>query len=104
VFETHHLLTGLLFHIQWRYATKDHRLVDKDLPENTIRRGKEIPSLYRYYPVWELSWLPRISPMEWLYTSVSPSSSGSGSQKSSSKEDHCYDRKHSYGKQDEVLL
>jgi uncharacterized membrane protein len=42
VFETHLLLTGLLFHLQWRYATKDHRLVDKDLSENIIRRGKEI--------------------------------------------------------------
>src|SRR5208337_4418445 len=42
VFETHLLLTGLLFHIQWRYATKDHRLVDKDLPDFVIRRGKEV--------------------------------------------------------------
>jgi uncharacterized membrane protein len=42
VFEIHLLLTGLLFHLQWRYATKDHRLVDKDLSETVIRRGKEV--------------------------------------------------------------
>jgi uncharacterized membrane protein len=42
VFEAHLLITGLLFHIQWRYATKNHRLVDPELSEFIIRRGEEI--------------------------------------------------------------
>jgi uncharacterized membrane protein len=40
--EVHLLLTGLLFHLQWRYVTKNHRLVDPSLSSFIIRRGAEI--------------------------------------------------------------
>jgi uncharacterized membrane protein len=42
VLEVHLLLTGLLFHLQWRYATGNHRLVDPALSSFIIRRGNEI--------------------------------------------------------------
>jgi uncharacterized membrane protein len=42
VLEVHLLLTGLLFHLQWRYATGNHRLVDPTLSSFIIRRGNEI--------------------------------------------------------------
>lgn len=42
VLEVHLLLTGLLFHFQWRYVTGNHRLVDPSLSSFIIRRGNEI--------------------------------------------------------------
>ena len=39
VFEVHLLITGMLFHLQWEYATRQHRLVEKSLPAAVIRRG-----------------------------------------------------------------
>jgi len=42
VFEIHLLVTGLLFHLQWRYATDNHRLVDPNLSSFIIRRGREV--------------------------------------------------------------
>ena len=42
VLEVHLLITGLLFHYQWRYVTHNHRLVDPGLSDFIIRRGKEI--------------------------------------------------------------
>jgi uncharacterized membrane protein len=38
VFELHLLVIGLFFHLQWRYATHDHRLVDPRLDPAIIRR------------------------------------------------------------------
>ena len=38
VFESHLLVVGLLFHLQWRYATGNHRLVDPALDGWIIRR------------------------------------------------------------------
>ena len=38
VFEIHLLVIGLLYHLQWRYATHDHRLVDPRLHQENIRR------------------------------------------------------------------
>lgn len=35
-------MTGLLFHLQWRYATDHHRLVDPSLSSFIIRRGTEV--------------------------------------------------------------
>jgi len=51
VFEVHLLLTGVLFHFQWRYATKNHRLVEKDLPESIIRRGREVTLIIPFFSV-----------------------------------------------------
>jgi len=42
VFEVNLLAAGLLFHVQWQYATKDHYLVDKNLSPSVIRSGKEL--------------------------------------------------------------
>jgi len=42
VLEVHLLITGLLFHLQWRYATHNHRLVDPNLSSFIIRRGNEV--------------------------------------------------------------
>jgi len=42
VLEVHLLITGLLFHLQWRYATDGHRLVDPALSAFVIRRGFEV--------------------------------------------------------------
>ena len=42
VLEVHLLVTGLLFHFQWRYITGNHRLVDPSLPSFVIRRGYEV--------------------------------------------------------------
>jgi len=38
VFEIHLLVIGLLYHLQWRYATHDHRLVDPHLDPALVRR------------------------------------------------------------------
>ena len=38
VFEIHLLVIGLLYHLQWRYATHDHRLVDPRLDPALVRR------------------------------------------------------------------
>jgi uncharacterized membrane protein len=38
VFEIHLLVNGLLFHLGWRYATGDHRLVEQSLDPAIIRR------------------------------------------------------------------
>jgi TMEM175 potassium channel family protein len=38
VFEIHLLIIGLMFHLQWRYATHGHRLVDPGLDDATVRR------------------------------------------------------------------
>jgi uncharacterized membrane protein len=38
VFEVHLLVTGLLFHLQWRYATDSHRLVDPGIHPETVGR------------------------------------------------------------------
>ena len=38
VFELHLLVIGLLFHLGWRYATHDHRLVEHSLDPAVIRR------------------------------------------------------------------
>jgi len=42
VFEIHLLITGLLFHLQWRYVTHKHYLVDSTLSPFIIKRGKEV--------------------------------------------------------------
>jgi len=42
VLEVHLLITGLLFHLEWRYATDHHRLVDPNLSLFIIRRGREV--------------------------------------------------------------
>ncbi|HUK93253.1 MAG TPA: DUF1211 domain-containing protein, partial [Methanomicrobiales archaeon] len=34
----HLLVIGLLFHLQWRYASGGHRLIDPGLDDATIRR------------------------------------------------------------------
>jgi uncharacterized membrane protein len=41
VFEIHLLVIGLLFHLGWRYATGDHRLVDASLDPAIIRRIRQ---------------------------------------------------------------
>jgi uncharacterized membrane protein len=38
VFEVHLLIIGLMFHLQWRYAAHNHRLVDPGLDDATVRR------------------------------------------------------------------
>ncbi|HXW99453.1 MAG TPA: TMEM175 family protein [Methanomicrobiales archaeon] len=38
VFEVHLLVIGLLYHVQWRYATHGHRLVDPRLDPSIIGR------------------------------------------------------------------
>jgi uncharacterized membrane protein len=38
VFELHLLVTGLLFHLQWRYAVHDHHLVDPSLAPAIVGR------------------------------------------------------------------
>jgi len=38
VFEFHLLVIGLFFHLQWRYATRHHRLVDPGLDQGTVTR------------------------------------------------------------------
>jgi hypothetical protein len=40
--EIHLLMTGLHFHLQWRYVTGNHRFVDPSLSSFIIRRGSEI--------------------------------------------------------------
>lgn len=38
VFEVHLLIIGLMFHLQWRYATHGRRLVDPGLDDASVRR------------------------------------------------------------------
>ena len=38
VFEVHLLIIGLMFHLQWRYATHGHRLVDPALDDASVKR------------------------------------------------------------------
>ena len=105
VFETHLLLTGLLFHLQWRYATKDHRLVDKDLPENTIRRGKEITLII---PVLSCVGIIQAALKYFLWSGcihLCPLPPLVPAHKNPVvRRIFRYERKHFYGMQDEILL
>ena len=38
VFEINLLILGLIFTIQWYYATRNYRLISKEYPESAIRR------------------------------------------------------------------
>ncbi|MBU0573095.1 MAG: TMEM175 family protein [Candidatus Margulisiibacteriota bacterium] len=38
-FECHLFIIGILYNLLWRYSTKDHKLVDQQLPEEHIKRS-----------------------------------------------------------------
>jgi uncharacterized membrane protein len=42
VFESNIFVVGLLYYMQWAYATKNHRLVDKDLGNDVIKAFKAV--------------------------------------------------------------
>jgi uncharacterized membrane protein len=50
-FEMNLLLVGVIFHVQWRYATTNHRLVEKDLNETYVQGGRRVTLIIPLFSV-----------------------------------------------------